>query len=77
MTVATTCLNVTTVLSSKLHLPIEMGRHQEALENCQQAVSLLDSTIQDGSEDKSKEEVRWKLAVGLNNLGVEYQYLNK
>lgn len=54
-----------------------MGRHEEALENCQHAVSLLDSTIQEKSEDKSKEEVRWKLAVGLNNLGVEYQYLNK
>ena len=75
--VATSCLNVTTVLSSKKQALTkqELDRHEEAIQNCSQAISLLDTLI--AESESPSEPVRWKLAVALNNLGVEHQYLRK
>ena len=50
-------------------------RHEEAIQNCSQAISLLDTLI--AESESPSEPVRWKLAVALNNLGVEHQYLRK
>ncbi len=54
-----------------------MGKHEEAKHNCEQAVELLDQLIEKTDNEEEREEARWKLAVGLNNLGVEHQYLAK